>query len=502
MGRLIVHIALVVCLAVTGCRAAEEKPLVPDFVGTVAQPHTSYVAQSEPASTVPGKGVDLIQDILFRAERDGWTLVDPAAHTSVDKLRRGGLGLVFAALPAANRPGVDTVFSQLKAMDRLADATAGSAIIVSSLDQAKTAAQRGQVALMLLLEGADALQGSLDRIPELRSRGLTVVGLASPRGNIFCEAAAAPRTPSGLTDAGRDLVRALVEAGVAVDLTHASPAAFWEVLSTAGAPVLVTHTAAAAIRSHPRNLDDVQILALAAAGGLAGLVLNPELIKPGTEGAGASVEDVYVHLERWRALGAVSSVGLGTDYGGIRPPVGLEDASRLPVLEEFMRARGWTDQEVRGVMGANAWHVLGTCLAGARSEAPPEALRAIATECDSVIGESVGSPGSACNGFILEQGVELPPSSKQRFRLTDMASEPVRLELFSEAQGIWQVEAQNVDGRPLTTRVVQLDDRGRGEVALPKGRGLARIFVSPTRRSILKEAVVWGRAVLPPRNSK
>ncbi|MCU0664192.1 MAG: dipeptidase [Myxococcota bacterium] len=492
MWRFVTQLIVVWCLTLVACRSDVEQTRAPDFVGSAPQ-HVSPVATERAGGTPePEFNIDLIEDILFRSQRDGWTLVDPAAHTSLDKLRKGGLGLVFAALPSAEGPGVEQVVKQIEAMEKLVAQTGGAARITAELDQAQAIARSAGVAFMLLLEGAQALQGSLERLPELKARGLAMVGIVSSRGNAFADSAAALRNPSGLTKAGRELLRALVEAGIAVDLTHASPAAFWEALCTAGVPVFVTHTASAGIRPASRNLDDLQVLALARTGGLVGLVLNPELIKGEAQGAGAGVSDVVAHLQRWKELGATTGIALGTDYGGIVPPSGLEDASKLPTLSSALRAKGWSEGDLRGVLGGNAWRALKMVSSPGGLATTGEALHPIALECDCAEGEIEGPLSATCDGLVLGTSATIPQEARLRLRLSDMRSEPVRLELFGEPGTLWQIEAQNVDGRPLTTRLLQLDETGKGSVPLPSGRGMARVFVSPTRVSELREAVVWG----------
>lgn len=480
--------------AALSCRAEGERANLPDFVGGAREASGEVVRVQENEATVSVPGVDLIQDILFRAQRDGWTLLDPSAHTSIDKLRAGGLGLVFASLPAGERPGVGYVFGQMEAMEKLVAATGDQGRIVAKLDTAKQLAREGKQAFMFLLEGAEALQGELDRLPELKARGLSVVGIVSPRGNAFGDAAYSPRSPTGLTNAGRELLHALVKEGIAVDLTHASPSAFWEALCTAGVPILVTHTASAALQPAPRNLDDLQVIALASSGGLLGLILNPELIRPGVRGEEARVDDVVAHLERWKAIGAGSAIALGTDFGGIHPPAGLKDVSALPDFFEALRQRGWSEEDLSALKGENAWRVLGRVLnPGGGGPDDEEALHPLSLECGLAVGEIEGTSSVACDGFVLGQGVNMPAESKLRLRLSDMRSEPVRLELFADPGTLWQIEGQNVNGRPLSTRLLQIDERGRASVSLPARRGMARVFVSPTRTASLHEAVVWGR---------
>ncbi len=130
---------------------------------------------------------------------------------------------------------------------------------------------------------------------------------------------------------------------------------------------------------------------------------------------------------------------------------------------------------------------------GAVSHTSDDMLRPLAVECESVAGESDGAPTAACDGFVLRAGSRLPPSSRHRVRLKDVISLPVTLEIFGEPGVPWQVEGQNLEGKILFHRFVKLDDSGSGTMGLPQNRNLIRLFLSPTRKSDLKEVVVWGR---------
>jgi hypothetical protein len=167
----------------------------------------------------------------------------------------------------------------------------------------------------------------------------------------------------------------------------------------------------------------------------------------------------------------------------------------LDRLFDALIEHGLNGDEVKGIAGLNATRFFDEIHRefGAVAHTEDEMLRPIAVECDSISGESSGVPGAVCDHFVLRQGVTLPPTSRQRIRLKDVVSVPKTLEIFGEPDVPWQVEGQNLAGKILFHRFVQLDGRGVGTMSLPQNRGLTRLFLSPTRKSELKETVVWGR---------
>jgi membrane dipeptidase len=485
-------------LAACGGERDRPDPGSLDLVGTKAEatPDAAAPAAAVDAAALHERAfvVDLIQDLVFRNQRDGWTLTTPEAHVNVDKLLKGGVDLVFSAIaPEPGKSPAASLDDQLAAAEALAAGAGGRVVLVPDLDRARAERAAGRVPMMVLLEGADGLEGRIGLLHEYARRGLKIVGLTGPRGGPFGDSAAAPRDPGGLTAAGAELVSACRDQGLVVDLTHASPALFWDALAGQGALVAVTHTACRTLREHPRNLSDLQILALARFGGVMGLVFNPELIA--SRDGSAAIGDIVAHVARVRALGALEALALGTDFGGIRPPEGLPDVAALPAFTRALLDAGLSAAETEGVLGGNALRLID---AAERRQEPwagsgltPE--RPIDVDCEFHVGEIEGVPVAACDHDLLGVGPRLPPATRIRLRLQEMRRTPSRVEIFGEAGTPWQVEAQDLDGKVLVLRVVALDEQGRGSLPMPAGRNLARIFLSPTRESVLREAVLWGR---------
>ncbi len=455
--------------------------------------------KSTPQATVgdaPRGGVftvDLTQDIVFRHQRDGWNLKSEGAQVNVEKLRNGGVDVVLSALPGPRGEKAFTDLEQLIQVNRsLVDETDGAVRIVGSFSEAVSLEDDNAIAMMLLLEGADALKGRMESIPMLRRQGLAVVGLVGSQGNGFADSAQRPQADGGLTESGAALVRVLRENNIAVDLTHASYETFWDVLLEQTGAVAVTHTAVRALRDHPRNLDDLQILALLRYGGIMGLVFNPDLLKPGSS---AHMQDVVAHVMHIKAIKALNVLVLGTDFDGIHPPAGLEDVSKLPAFSEALKGQGLSDDEIKKIFGDNARRFFEEVERerGAVALVRDDILRPIPIECDGAIGEFEGVLAASCNGTITDRGAMLEAGSRQKARLTNVKRSPVRLELFGDPGTPWQVEGQNLDGKVLFKRVIALDDSGNATVPLPQNRGLVRLFFSPTRTSGLREIVVWGR---------
>ena len=490
-------IYLMVSILLLGCGDNKAESGGLDLVGRAID-NSGQIASGGKQKNIKSKAlqnvvaVDLLQDILFRFQRDRWTLTTPRAQVTAEKLKEAGIDLVFAGIPLTPGKSPLAVLEKgVSTLETLVEQTGGQVVIAKSYPDAKSIIASGRIAMMLLSEGADAFVATPSHVANLKERGLGVVGLVAARGNAFADTAASPRERGGLTAKGKAFLSHLKDAKIAVDLTHASPKAFWDARAAQAGAVMVSHTACRALMDHPRNLDDIQILALARKGGLMGLVFNPDFLTMGQE---ATLETVVAHILHVKSIGAIDALALGTDFDGINPPRGLEDVSKLDRLFDALIEQGLSRAEIKGIMGENATRFFDELNRkfGAVTYTEEEMYRPIAVECDSVTGEREGLAAAACDGYIHRAGTRLTPASRHRVRIKDVVSLPVALEVFGEPGDPWQVEGQNLQGKILFHRFVQLDDAGTGTMSLPQNRRLTRLFLSPTRSSELKEAVIWG----------
>ena len=233
------------------------------------------------------------------------------------------------------------------------------------------AVERGdRIGLLLALEGVDPFGYDVWPAEIFVELGLRLASLTWNRRNPYADGTA---EDGGLSALGRRLADRLVELGVVLDLAHASPRSFDELLErAAGGPVLVSHAACRAVHDHPRNLDDDRLRALADAGGMLCLMLHPIAIDHERRVVDRAVD----HLEHAASILGGDRIGLGGDFVrrimSVLPPLpetpemlappGLEPGSALeglagpedyPALAAALSARGWPDTDVAAVMGGN-----------------------------------------------------------------------------------------------------------------------------------------------------
>ncbi len=319
-------------------------------------------------------------------------------HLDLVRGRAGGLGAVVLVCwvdPAYIDPARGGAFRRTRALlaefhalaarhpDRIAFAGNGA-----QLERARAA---GAVAGIPGVEGGHSIEASLEKLEWLFDHGVRVLTLVWNNSLTWvrsCRDDGSVDAPAGLSEFGREVVARMNELGMVVDLSHAADAAVFDALEVSRAPVIASHSGCRAVNEHPRNLTDEQLRALAARGGVVGVVFHPGFLDRAAadEEARVRASDAYRalsaaddtalflaqsqllereaapfpagklvdHVVHAASVAGVEHVGIGSDFDGIqRGPAGLADASCYGHLAELLLARGFSDDEVRAVLGGN-----------------------------------------------------------------------------------------------------------------------------------------------------
>jgi membrane dipeptidase len=202
------------------------------------------------------------------------------------------------------------------------------------------------------------LAGDPTLVARLYERGLRVVGLTHMRDNVL-GGSGSPTVPyvdwyfggarPGLTERGRALLAAMEGRHFIVDLAHTSPRTFDDILAAWRGPVLVSHTAMAALQHGTRNLTDDQLRAVAARGGIVGVMAATNFL------GGRHLSALADHLVHGARVMGADHVCLGLDLDGmVSLPVEFRDVRDLPKLAQLLSERGLSAQEIERVLGLNA----------------------------------------------------------------------------------------------------------------------------------------------------
>jgi len=301
--------------------------------------------------------VDLHCDTLLDLHAARRTLAQRSTrgHVDLPRLRAGGVDVqVFAAFVAPGRGawGSGRARELIQTFHATVRANARQITHVTTVEQIEHAQREGKVAAVLSIEnGGDALDGDVRRVDEFYRQGVRMIGLTWNASNALGDGALG-RQHGGLTVLGRAVFQRMEELGIIVDVSHLSAAAFWDALRSTRGPIIASHSNAAALRGHPRNLSDDQLRAIAARRGIAGANFYGGFLGAST------LERVLDHIDHMVRVAGVDYVALGSDYDGIpQAPTGLEDVSKLPNLTAGLQRRGYSAENIHKILGGNALRV-------------------------------------------------------------------------------------------------------------------------------------------------
>ncbi len=199
------------------------------------------------------------------------------------------------------------------------------------------------------LEGVHALEGDLNNLDKLYDAGFRMIGLLHFFDN-EAGGSAHGLVKGGLTEFGTNLVKAVQKKGMVIDLVHSSPTVIDDVLKISTAPVVSSHTGVKGTCDNMRNLSDEQIKGIAETGGIIGIALFEKAL------CGSSIEDTARAIRYTADLVGVEHVGLGSDFdGAVKTSI---DITGLPTLTEALIKQGFSNEEIRKIMGGNLIRVL------------------------------------------------------------------------------------------------------------------------------------------------
>lgn len=274
-------------------------------------------------------------------------------HVNLPRLRAGGVALVCLACYVAPRFKCQGPARVLQLVDRfyaLCAEHAADLVPVTTAGGLSGILAGERIGVLLTVEGGEALGGEPAVLRMLHRLGVRMLGLTWNGRNELADGVSERATGGGLTVLGREVVREMDRLGMAVDVSHLAPTGFWQVLEVAGRPPLASHANCAALCPHPRNLTDGQIRALGEKGGMICLTFVPDFVDP----QDPSLERLVDHVEHAAGVAGPESVGLGSDFDGTEETVrGLANPACFPRLAAALLARGFTTEQVRGIMGEN-----------------------------------------------------------------------------------------------------------------------------------------------------
>ena len=325
-------------------------------------------------------------------------------HVDFPKLQRGGVGGAFFALytPPETAPDAATRYAleMISAVYDAVDANPDLAALAFSPEEAAQNTKDGLFSVFIGMENGAPIQQSLSLLRTFYRLGVSYLTLTHNGDNAIADSAAEGKRWHGLSPFGKEVVAEMNELGMMIDLSHASDETFWDCIRLSTAPVVATHSCCRALCGHRRNLTDEMLKALGEKDGYVGINFYPAFLserflsdpadaalfdegerveaafiaEPGDPERVRSWEQMQDRLETiWRPgvkeivdhidhaveLAGIDHVGIGSDYDGILvAPAGLENVSKIGLVFDEMRRRGYDEESVEKVAGKNLLEVM------------------------------------------------------------------------------------------------------------------------------------------------
>jgi membrane dipeptidase len=335
-----------------------------------------------------------MDDRSFSLHRDA-VVVDAHSDVFCDVVRRRLLGetqvLERLHLPAWRKGGVDVVVTTLYTEEehkpdralRRAVTMLGAAlndiaetpdvVLCKTMAETEAANAAFKIAFVLAMEGGEPVQDGIESLRVFYELGVRIFGFTWNQRNLLAEGVGEERAGGGLTELGREMVAEANRLGILLDVSHLSVKSFWDMIETSDAPIIASHSNAKALCGHRRNLDDDQIRALAAKGGVIGI--NGVAAFINDDPKQASLDGMLDHLDYIANLAGVEQVALGPDFVDfllvgpgadlhepIDYPQGFENITTMPAVTAALLTRGYSEDQVRGILGGNMLRLLGTVM--------------------------------------------------------------------------------------------------------------------------------------------
>ncbi len=331
---------------------------------------------------------------------------NPEGHVDIPRMREGGMNAIFFSIWIDGRimgpPAVQKALDQIDAVRENVKRHSHDMVLARSADDVRRAHAQGKIAALMGVEGGHMIGNDIRVVRIFADLGVRYMTLSHFYNDEWADSSTDKPAHNGLTNFGKDVVREMNRQGMLVDISHVSDKTFYDALEVSKAPLIASHSSCRAICDHVRDMSDDMIKALAAKGGVIQITYERSFIDQAykdaydreTGGAVAHLSDVTKncnndeacisrematlqkkltaegklpqvswerivdHIDHVVKLVGADHVGLGSDFDGADMPTGMEDCSKLPKITEALLRKGYSEADIRKILGENTLRVM------------------------------------------------------------------------------------------------------------------------------------------------
>jgi membrane dipeptidase len=300
----------------------------------------------------------------------------PKLMTDIPRLRKGGVSgqfwSVYTPSTMMGKEATRVTMEQIDVVHRMTQKWPSVFEIAYTASDVERAFKAGRIASMIGMEGGHSIDNSLGALRMFYALGARYMTLTHSSNLAWADSATDTPAHNGLTRFGEEVVHEMNRLGMLVDLSHVSPDTMEDALRVTEAPVIFSHSSAKAICNVPRNVPDNILQMLRKNGGVVMVTFVPGFISQAVadynavpqeqrKGAApaATISQVADHIDHIRKVAGIDHIGFGGDFDGITDVVqGLEDVSKYPDLTAELMKRGYSDDDLKKILGLNVLRVM------------------------------------------------------------------------------------------------------------------------------------------------
>jgi membrane dipeptidase len=329
-----------------------------------------------------------------------------AGSIDIPRMKEGGLGAIFFSIWIPSKitgpEAVDRALTQIDAVREQVRKHPNDLALATTAAEVREAHKQGKIAALMGVEGGHMINSNLGVLRSYAALGVRYMTLTHSGNDEWADSSTDKPVHNGLTDFGKDVVREMNRLGVIVDISHVSDKTFYDALEVSKAPLFASHSSGRAICDAPRNMTDQMMKDLAAKGGVVQInyhvgflsqefrdaekadpeinkAISAEVMKRCGENEGCQLIEgdritreyveqgklprvefpkIIEHIDHAVKAAGIDHVGLGSDFDGANMPYGMEDASKLPKITEALLQKGYSEGDVKKILGENTLRVM------------------------------------------------------------------------------------------------------------------------------------------------
>jgi membrane dipeptidase len=347
--------------------------------------------------------IDTHNDVTSAMTNDDFDLSGtppPPYRTTIARMKEGGLTGEFFSLyikpvyvqnGGSARRTLDMIDSVYRAVERHPN----DLMIATSVADIRRAKRLGKIAALMGIEGGHAIEDSLPTLREFYRLGVRYMTLTWNNTNNWADAGRGEKKHNGLSEFGKEVVREMNRLGMLIDVSHVSDKTMSDALDVSKAPVIASHSSARALSDVPRNIPDDLLKRIAKNGGVVCVNFYTMFVDVNTVRAPSDARDARLkaqqdaidekykndperrsdesfkleaahplpplpisklidHIDHIVKVAGIDHVGIGADFDGATDmPQGAEDVSKLPNITYELLKRGYSERDIRKILGEN-----------------------------------------------------------------------------------------------------------------------------------------------------